>query len=126
MSKRNKIIYWIATLWLALGMTSTGLVQILRVEEEIQLFNGIQFPLYYLPFLGVLKVLGVIVILIPKTPVLKEWAYAGFFFTATGAIYAHIAVEDSFTEIAPLLLFYILIATSWYFRPEDRTCVSLA
>ena len=34
MSKRNKIIYWIATVWLSLGMLSTGIVQLLKIKEE--------------------------------------------------------------------------------------------
>jgi hypothetical protein len=120
MSKRNKIIYWVATLWLSLGMSSAGIVQIMRIEDEIKLFDSIQFPLYMLPFLGSLKLLGVITILLPKTPVLKEWAYAGFFFTALGAVFAHIMTGHSFGEIAPLFLFFILIGTSWHFRPADK------
>ena len=35
MTKRNKIIYWIATIWLALGMVSTGIVQIIKMKEEV-------------------------------------------------------------------------------------------
>ncbi|PWK79892.1 hypothetical protein LX99_00352 [Mucilaginibacter oryzae] len=34
MSKRNKVIYWIATLWLALGMTATGIVQLIGTKKE--------------------------------------------------------------------------------------------
>ena len=33
MTKRNKIIYWVATLWLALGMVSTGSVQLIKMKE---------------------------------------------------------------------------------------------
>ena len=39
MTKRNKIIYWVSTLWLALGMTSTGIVQFIKMKEEVDLFN---------------------------------------------------------------------------------------
>jgi len=56
----------------------------------------------------------------PKRPLWKEWAYAGIFFTATGALYSHIPSGDSFALMAPALLYIILIATSWYFRPADR------
>lgn len=80
MSKRNKIIYWIATIWLALGMTSTGIVQILKMKEETEMMAHLGYPLYFLTILGVWKILGVIAILIPKYPLLKEWTYAGFFF----------------------------------------------
>jgi len=36
MNKRNKIIYWIATIWLSLGMVSTGIVQIIGMKEELE------------------------------------------------------------------------------------------
>ena len=124
MSKRNKIIYWIATIWLALGMTSTGIVQIIGIEDEAKLFNSINFPLYMMAFLGVSKLLGVIAVLVPKFPVLKEWAYAGFFFSMTGALYSHIASGNGAAEIFPPILLLILTMTSWYFRPADRKTVS--
>ena len=124
MSKRNKIIYWIVTVWLSFGMTYAGILQITRAEVEIQLFQSIQSPLYLLPFLGVMKILGVITILLPRLPLLKEWAYAGFFFTALGAAYSHLATGHTFAETAPLLLFFAFFFTSWYFRPANRKAVA--
>ena len=80
MKKRDKIIYWITTIWLALGMTSTAIVQLIRMDEEVQNFENLGYPVYLMSILGIWKLLGVIAILLPKTPLLKEWAYAGFFF----------------------------------------------
>jgi hypothetical protein len=120
MSKRNKIIYWVATLWMALGMTSTGIVQVLQVEGEVARMNHLGFPLYSLTLLGVLKILGVVVVLIPRFPILKEWAYAGFFFNMVGALYAHIMLRDPINELFPAILLLTLTAISWYFRPSDR------
>src|SRR5688572_29150795 len=99
MEKRNRIIYWIATVWLALGMVSTGVVQLLQVEEETQGMERLGYPAYLLILLGVWKILGVIAILIPKFTLVKEWAYAGFFFAMTGAIVSHIAVGDRTSEL---------------------------
>src|SRR5690242_7512251 len=95
MSKRNKIIYWIATIWLAFGMTSTGIIQLLRMDNEIELMNRIGFPIYFLTILGIWKLLGAFAILVPKFPLVKEWAYAGFFFSMSGAIFCHLAVSDT-------------------------------
>ncbi|MCP9767228.1 DoxX family protein [Lacihabitans sp. LS3-19] len=120
MTKRNKIIYWVATLWLALGMTSTGIVQIIKMDEEVQNFSNLGFPLYLMTLIGVWKILGVIVILIPKFPLVKEWAYAGFFFTMTGAIISHLAIGEPIVKTFPPLLLLILTIVSWYFRPEER------
>ena len=118
--KTRKIIYWIATIWLALGMTSTGIVQLMKMKDDVAKFEHLQYPLYLLTLLGVWKILGVIAILIPKFPVLKEWAYAGFFFAMSGAAYSHIMAKSPATEIIPSLLLLVLTMLSWYFRPESR------
>jgi len=73
--------------------------------------------------LGVWKILGVIAVLIPKFPLVKEWAYAGFFFTMSGAIYSHMALSHTISEIAPPLLLLVLTAISWYLRPTNRKLI---
>ena len=123
MKKRDKIIYWVATLWLSLGMVSTGIVQFLKVQEEVDLFNRLGYPLYFLTILSIWKFLGVIAVLIPKFPLLKEWAYAGFFFAMSGALVSHIASGNSMKEMFGPLLLIILTVVSWYFRPADRRVI---
>jgi hypothetical protein len=127
MTKRNKIIYWIVTLWLALGMVSTGAVQLLRQQSEGALsppgvygIVHLGYPIYLLTILGVWKMLGVIAVLIPKSPILKEWAYAGFFFIMSGAIVSHLAVGDPLNSLFPSILLLVLTVVSWYFRPAVR------
>jgi hypothetical protein len=120
MTKRNKIIYWISTLWLALGMISSGIVQLLRIKEETDFIINLGYPDYFLTILGASKILGVVAILIPKFPLIKEWSYAGFFFTMSGAVFSHIASGHSFGEIFPPLFLLGLTVVSWYFRPESR------
>lgn len=124
MSKRNKIIYWIATIWLSLGMISTGIVQLLKVKGEIEFILLLGYPVYFLTLLGVWKILGVAAILVPKFPLLKEWAYAGFFFIMSGAVFSHIAAGNSVNEILPPLLLLTLTIVSWYFRPADKKTIS--
>jgi uncharacterized membrane protein YphA (DoxX/SURF4 family) len=119
-TKRGKIIYWIATVWLALGMVSTGAVQLFKAKEGqggAEMLAHLGYPIYLLTILGIWKVLGVIAVLIPKFPLLKEWAYAGFFFVMSGAILSHIALRDPIKEIFPSSLLLILTVVSWYFRP---------
>ena len=127
MTKRNKIIYWISTIWLALGMLATGTLQLLKVKAEgavappgVYGITHLGYPVYFLTILGIWKILGVVALLIPNFPLLKEWAYAGFFFAMSGAVFSHIALGDSMNEIFPSLLLLILIVVSWYFRPADR------
>jgi uncharacterized membrane protein YphA (DoxX/SURF4 family) len=128
MTKTHKIIYWIATVWLALGMVSTGAVQLLKMKTGaggVDSVTHLGYPVYFLTLLGVWKILGAVAVLIPKFPLLKEWAYAGFFFAMTGAIFSHIASGNSVNEMFPSLLLLILTLVSWYFRPGDRKIISV-
>ncbi|WP_426278260.1 DoxX family protein [Chryseobacterium sp. S-02] len=118
--KRNTIIYWIFTLWMSLGMVSTAIVQLMKNKDELANFTNLGYPSYLMIIIGIWKMLGVIAILIPKFPLLKEWAYAGFFFVMSGAIISHIIVNDSINKIFPAVLLFVLVIISWYFRPEDR------
>jgi uncharacterized membrane protein YphA (DoxX/SURF4 family) len=120
MKKRGKIIYWVATIWLSLGMVSTGTVQILQMEEEAQKMNELGYPMYFLTIIGVWKLLGAVAVLIPIFPLVKEWAYAGFFFLMTGAIFSHLANGDKAVEYVGPALLLVLIVISRYFRPSDR------
>ena len=116
MTKRNKIIYWIATLWLSLGMISTGFVQIIKMKEEADMMTHLGYPPYFLTILGVWKILGVIAILIPNFPLVKEWAYAGFFFAMSGAVLSHLAAGDAAKDFFGPVLLLILTILSWYFK----------
>src|SRR5688572_23810347 len=116
MTKRNKIIYWIATLWLALGMVSTGIVQLMRTPEEIELMNGLGYPIYFLTIIGAWKILGSVAVLVPKFPLVKEWAYAGFFFNMSGAVFSHLFVGGSAIDLFGPMLLIALTIISWYFR----------
>ncbi len=126
MTKRAKIIYWIFTIWMSLGMVSTAIVQLIGRKEETEMIQNLGYPLYFMTLLGVWKILGVIVVLAPKLPLLKEWAYAGFFFAMTGAAYSHIVSGHSFTEIFPSLLLLALTFLSWYLRPPGRKIASIS
>src|SRR5256886_11900585 len=119
MTKRNKIIYWVSTLWLASGMLATGTLQLFKAKAEGALappgvygITHLGYPIYFLTILGVWKILGVLAVLIPKFPLLKEWTYAGFFFAMSGAIFSHIAVGDPVKENILALLLLILTVIS--------------
>lgn len=125
-TKTNKIIYWVATPWLALGMLSTGIVQLLQMKQETDMMAHLGYPPYFLTILGIWKLLGTVAVLIPKFPLLKEWAYAGFFFAMSGAVFSHLACSDEAKELFGPLLLLLLTVVSWYFRPADRKIISIA
>jgi DoxX-like family len=125
MTKRNKIIYWATTGFLAFGMLSQAVAQTFHTKGYVDMLAHLGYPIYLLTILGIWKFLGVAALLVPKFPLLKEWAYAGFFFAMSGAVFSHIASGDSVVAIFPALFLLILIVTSWYFRPADRKVISV-
>ena len=113
-------------------MLATGTLQLFKAKAEgavappgVYGITHLGYPIYFLTILGVWKILGVVAVLIPKFPLLKEWAYAGFFFVMTGAAFSHIAVGDPMKELVPSLLLLALTVVSWYFRPAHRKSPAL-
>jgi DoxX-like family len=121
MEKRNLAIYWTATGLMSVGMLGSGLAQIAHAKQMVDLVVPLGYPLYILYIIGVWKIMGVIAILVPGFKLLKEWAYAGFFFVMTGALISHLASADYGLKglIGPFMQ-TIFIITSWYFRPANR------
>ncbi|MCB2408803.1 DoxX family protein [Hymenobacter lucidus] len=120
MNRRNNIIYWTSTLWLALGMLSTGVVQVMNNKAEADFMANLGYPPYFPVILGVWKILGVVALLVPRLALLKEWAYAGFFFAMSGAVVSHLAAREPISALPPSLLLLALTVVSWYFRPASR------
>ena len=120
MKKRNTITYWIVTVFLSIGMLAGGIQQMLQIGGYNEIITRLGYPLYFLSIIGTWKILGVIVIIVPGVRLIKEWAYAGFFFVMSAAFISHIAVGEPFKEAVPSLVLLLATVLSWYFRPDDR------
>ena len=86
--KKLKVFYWIVTGLFLFFMFGSAIPDILSSHDAVAGFAKMGYPAYLLPFLGVAKALGVIAILIPGFPKIKEWAYAGLMFDLAGATYS--------------------------------------
>ncbi len=123
MDKRNRIIYWTVTIFLSIGMLAGGIQQMLQIGGYNDIVTRLGYPLYLLSIIGTWKILGIIVILIPGFRLVKEWAYAGFFFVLSGAAISHLAAGQSLAEAVPSLILLLVTVLSWYFRPMDRKII---
>ncbi|MEW6469877.1 MAG: DoxX family protein [Bacteroidota bacterium] len=91
--KSIPIIYWTTTILFVGFMAFSGVFDILVTEEAVQFITHLGYPVYFIPFLGVAKLLGSIAILIPSFRRIKEWAYAGLFFDLIAAVYSNYMVD---------------------------------
>ena len=111
--KSRKIIYWISTALLILFLIGTGISDVLMIEQVRESIGRLGYPGYLLPFLGVLKILGAIVILLPPLRGVHQGAYAGIFFYGLGAGYSHVAFGDPVATALPGMLVMFLTAASY-------------
>ncbi|HMI01407.1 MAG TPA: DoxX family protein [Pedobacter sp.] len=102
--KKTNIFYWIITGIFAAFMLFTAIPDIMMSPDAVKMISGLGYPNYFIPFIGVAKVLGSIAILIPGFKSIKEWAYAGLFFDLFAATYSIIQTAG----VSPSLLFMIL------------------
>ncbi|QXV64054.1 DoxX family protein [Mucilaginibacter achroorhodeus] len=113
--KKVKIAYWIFTILLVLMMGFSAVMSFNRTPESDKMMAHIGIVPQMMVFLAVFKILGILAILTPGLPKLKEWAYAGFTFDILGAIYLFIVAGDPVQAWAPILVALVLIFGSYIF-----------
>jgi DoxX-like family len=113
--KKTKTIYWIFTGLFAALMLFSSIPDILSSPEAVTFIGNLGYPKYFVPFIGIAKLLGVIAILIPGYPRIKEWAYAGLAFDLIAATYSQIAVDGFALPMTFMLLPFGLCALSYIF-----------
>ncbi len=111
--KTTKILYWVFTVLIVALMLFSAFGTFRNDPQGAEIAKHIGYPLYIFKFLAVAKILGVIAILVPGFPRIKEWAYAGFFFDMLGAAYSFIAIGDPVSAWAPIFIFIGLLFGSY-------------
>jgi uncharacterized membrane protein YphA (DoxX/SURF4 family) len=100
-------------------MITSTIPNILSAPEWVDVFKQLGYPLYMLPFIGIAKLLGIIALLIPGFPRIKEWAYAGMFFDLTGAVYSGLVV-GGFDPLMLVMLFPFVTGALSYVYHHKR------
>jgi hypothetical protein len=119
--KKTKVLYWIFTILFALIMFSTALPNVMMSQDSIDLIHTrLGYPEYFIKFIGIVKILGVIGILIPGYPRVKEWAYAGLFFDLIAATFSGIVVEGFDPMQLFMLVFFAPGVLSYIYYHKKR------
>lgn len=125
--KRTNIIYWVVTALLALQTIAAGIMYFTDPQVAVG-FGHLGFPDYFRQELGIAKLIGAVVVILPMVPLrVKEWAYAGLAITFVSAFIAHTAVDGASTGIAPLISLVLLVVSYVFLhKRENATEVRLA
>ncbi len=113
----TKTLYWVFTVIFAglMIFSSVGGIEPNAQTVEV-LHKGLGYPIYFIQFISIAKIIGSIAILIPGLKTIKEWAYAGLFFDLAVAIYSGIAVSGKFDPMMLTMLAWIVPGIlSYYF-----------
>jgi DoxX-like family len=116
----RSIAYWFFTVVVAFELAAGALWDLLRIEYVRVVFAHLGYPLYLLIILGVWRIPGALVLLAPRLPRLKEWAYAGAFFDYSGAVASHYLAGDGVGKWAGPAMFSLVTLVSWALRPASR------
>jgi hypothetical protein len=119
------VIYWTSTILVSFFMLFVAIAYLNHQPKMMASFSSLGYPSYFPNILGVFKILGALALLLPRFPLLKEWAYAGFTFTFIGAFVSHVAINQSREAIMPVIALLLLVA-SYFTRPLSRRLTSSA
>jgi len=115
--KKINIIYWISTALLLILMVMGGVQDAIKNPEAVKMVHdGLHYPIYFIQFIGVAKILGAIAILIPGLPKLKEWAYAGFTFDLIGAAWSAQQIGTPLPQVMIFGIFLAILAVSYIYH----------
>ena len=117
---KQTIGYWVTTALVVFVFLAGGVFDLMRPPQLVETMQHLGYATYVAVILGAWKVAGAAVLVAPRLPLLKEWAYAGMVFDLTGAALSHRAVGDPAAAVATPLVILALVAASWFLRPSSR------
>lgn len=114
---KKKLLYWVPTALLLFGMVGSAINYFVDVPAAADAFQQLGYPAYAVYFNGIAKILGGIAIVAPVSPIVKEWAYAGYLYILLMATQALYVTMPDF--LAPMALFYLCFGLSyWQYRVQ--------
>jgi hypothetical protein len=114
------ISYWLTTGIFCVMLGFSGLGHTLRAEFLVESMTALGYPVYFMTIIGLFKLAGVVTLLAPRLPLLKEWAYAGFAFNLIGATASHAFAGDPLSHaVRPAIILGVGVA-SYPLRPTSR------
>jgi hypothetical protein len=116
-TKTTKIIYWSGAIFMSLWFGASGFFELTKNPLVWDITQQLGYPSHFIYILGVFKLLGILVLLLPNRLLrLKEWVFAGMFFDIIFAFFSKIAVLGFPATIDAIVAFTVLLVTYFMFR----------
>ncbi len=122
--KKTNTIYWIFTGLLIAGMLFSASFSLFMPAKANEAMMKFGYPAYLNGLLGAAKLLGVIALLVPGFPKIKEWAYAGFAFDLIGATYSQIAIGTPMPQVCFMVVWFIVLVMSYVYFHKKQNAIS--
>lgn len=97
-------------------MIFSAIPNIAQSEEAVTFITNLGYPKYFIPFIGVAKLIGSLAILTPQFKKIKEWAYAGLFFDLIAAVYSIIQVSGFEMSMLVMVVIFAIAITSYIYN----------
>jgi len=122
---KSTIAYWIVTGLFCAVVAFSGFAHFTHQGNMVAAMTHLGYPIYFMTIIGLAKILGVIAVLVPARPLLKEWAYAGLCFNLAGATASHAFSGDELSHTVRPAIVLCLCVASYLLRPELRRLPSV-
>jgi uncharacterized membrane protein YphA (DoxX/SURF4 family) len=107
-------------------MVLSGVGDLFHFQSFVEDIRRLGYPVYLLTLLGVAKLLGVVALLYPGVPRLKEWAYAGFTFDLAGATISQVLSHSTAAQVLAPAVCGLLVAISYVaYRRHSREAAEI-
>jgi hypothetical protein len=113
-SPKRTFFYWPATILLAAIYAITGVGNLIPFAHIAADMQRLGYPAYFMPFLGIWKLLAAGALVVPVFRKLRQFAYMGMVIDLTGAIYSRVAIHDTAVSVFVPVLILLLVVTSWW------------
>ena len=124
-SRGRTIAYWITTLVLGAEGIVGRILGLARWTPYVAIIRHLGYPTYLMTIISVWYIVAGLVVLVPRFPRVKEWAYSGLFINYTGAVASHLAVGDGASALVGPVVFTAFMVASWALRPPARRLAGL-
>jgi uncharacterized membrane protein YphA (DoxX/SURF4 family) len=119
--KNKKIIFWTITVLISAFFMLSGYMEVTKNPATYPKTISMGYPPYFITLLGIAKLIGAAVFLIPAFRRLREWVFAAFTIDVIFAFVSGYTIQSYADCMKAVIVFIILMLTYWLLFNIERT-----